>query len=356
MWPETRLTRRLGVRLPIFQAPMAGGATTPELVAAVCNAGGLGALGAGYMTPEAIEAACEQIRALTERPFQVNLFVPERGLQEGAGAEAASAALQPYREELGLPEPELPSEPAPDFADQVAAVLRAEPPVFSFTFGIPEEAVLAAFRKRDIVVMGTATTLAEAVTLEDTELVDVVVAQGMEAGGHRGTFAVPYEEGLVGLMPLLQELGARLRIPFVAAGGIMTGRGVAAALAAGADAALLGTAFLTTDEAGIPEAYKATLETGRDDGTTLTSAFSGKPARGLRNRFTAEMADGDTPVAPYPMQNALTGGLRRAAAARGQPEFLSLWAGQGVALCRRLPAAELVAALEAEAETVLGGG
>lgn len=356
MWRNTELTQRLGVRLPIFQAPMAGGATTPELVAAVSNAGGLGALGAGYMEPAAIEAACARIRELTDKPFQVNLFVPERGLQEGASAEAANAALAPFRDELGLDEPEVPAEPSPDFADQVAAILRAGVPVFSFTFGIPDEATLAIFREQGTVVMGTATTLAEAVNLEDTGLVDVVIAQGMEAGGHRGTFAVPYDEGMVGLMPLLQELRSNIGIPYIASGGLMTGQGIAAALAMGAGAAQLGTAFLTTDEAGVPEVYKQTLETGRDDGTSVTAAFSGKPARGLRNRFVVEMAEQEAPVAPYPMQNALTRDLRRAAAEQGRPEFLSLWAGQGVALCRRLPAGELMTALEEEADAVLGTG
>lgn len=342
------LIERLGIRLPILQAPMAGGATTPELVATVSNAGGLGALGAGYMQPEAIAEACRAVRRLTDKPFQVNLFVPDSGPNEGAPAADANAALAPYREELGLPEPEIPSRFTPHFARQAEAVLSADVPAFSFTFGVPDEAILRAFREKGVTVMGTATTLAEALTLEDTGLVDVVVAQGMEAGGHRGTFLVDYGQGLVGLLPLLQELRAKLRLPVVAAGGIMTGQGIAATMKAGAAAAQLGTAFLTCDECSIPEVYKRTLETGRDDGTALTRAFSGKPARGLRNRFIAEMAEANPPIAPYPVQNTLTKDIRAAAARQGRPEFLSLWAGQGVALCRRLPAVELMAALERE--------
>lgn len=346
---KTDLSERLGIRLPILQAPMAGGATTPELVAAVSEAGGLGALGAGYMTPEAITEAIGKVRALTDKPFQVNLFTPDAGPMEEvtpADAETANAALGDFRDELGLEAPAIPERFAPDFQAQVEALVAAQVPVVSFTFGIPDEAVLRALRDAGILVMGTATTLSEAVMWQHTGRVDAVVAQGSEAGGHRGTFSVPYDDALVGLMPLLQEMTSTLEIPFVASGGLMTGGAVAAVLRSGAGAAQLGTAFLTTDECGVPEAYKLALKSARDDGTEVTRAFSGKPARGLRNRFILEM-DGQ-PIAAYPVQNALTKDIRAEAARQGRPEFLSLWAGQGASLCRRLPAGELMAALETE--------
>ena len=346
--PTTALTRRLGIRLPILQAPMAG-STTPELVAAVTEAGGLGGHGCGYQEPEAIRETIAAIRRLTGGPFQVNLFTSDAARGDDAAAadpDAANAALQPIRAELGLPQPALPERAAPDFGRQVEAVLADPPAAVSFTFGVPDDAVLKACRDAGALVLGTATTLSEAVIWQHTGRVDAVIAQGSEAGGHRGTFSVPDDDGLVGLLPLLQELAHTLEIPFVAAGGIMTGAGIAAALAAGAGAAQLGTAFLTTDECGAPAAYKHALAAARDDGTRLTRAVSGKPARGLRNRFMLELED--APVAAYPLQNALTRDIRAEAARQGRAEFLSLWAGQGASLCRRLPAAELMAALEAE--------
>lgn len=353
--PDSALTARLGIRLPILQAPMAGGASPPELAAAVSEAGGLGALGAGYLEPAAIGEAIARTRALSDRPFHVNLFTPGPVAADtyvAAEPERANAALEPFRAELGLAQPAVPEKTAPDFGRQVEALLSAQVPVVSFTFGIPEESVLRALRQAGSLVMGTATTLSEAVLWQHTGLVDAVIAQGAEAGGHRGTFSVPFEDALVGLLPLLQEMAHTLDVPVVAAGGIMTGAGIAAARAAGADAAQLGTAFLTADECGVPEAYKRALKSARDDGTQVTRSFSGKPARGLRNRFVLEMAD--RPVAAYPVQNALTKDLRAEAARQGRAEFLSLWAGQGVSLCRRLPAGELMAALAAELAAASG--
>lgn len=360
----TDLGRRLGLRVPIVQAPMAGGASPPALAAAVAEAGGLGSLGAGYLEAESISAQIAETRGrLGTRPFQVNLFAPRAGVRREDVAEEtlarANAALAPFRAELGLETPAPPAAFAPAFEAQVEAVLADPPPVVSFTFGLPGQEVLDAVRQAGCLVMATATTLAEAVQLEDTGRVDVVVAQGAEAGGHRGGFAVEAGHGLVGTLPLVEATVGRLELPVVAAGGIMTGRGVAAALALGAGAAQLGTAFLTTDECGIPQAYKDAVWSGRDDGTVLTRAFSGRPARALNNRFVEEMDERAAAIAPYPAQNALTGDIRRAAAERGRPEFMSLWSGQGAGQGRRVPAGELVAALAAEAEDAiarLGGG
>jgi nitronate monooxygenase len=357
---ETALTRRLGLRLPIFQAPMAG-ATTPELAAAVSEAGGLGALGAGYLAPDALRQQVAAVQALTDRPFQVNLFTPGGGppedpdvtaIPDRAAAERANAALAPVRDELGLEPPALPARVGADFEGQVQALQEAGVPVVSFAFGIPDTAVLRRFKDAGALVMGTATTLSEAVLWQHTGRVDAVIAQGSEAGGHRGTFTVPYDQGLVGLTPLLAELRQTLELPFVAAGGIMTGAGIAGALTQGAAAAQLGTAFLTADECGASDAWKLALKAARDDGTQVTRAFSGKPARGLRNRFLLELAE--APVAPYPVQNALTQDIRAAATRQGRPEFQSMWAGQGASLCRRLPAGELTAALAAELAAARG--
>lgn len=349
MWHRNGLTKALGINLPIFQAPMAGGATTPALVAAVSDAGAMGWMGAGYLSASAILNDVTDIRRATQKPFGINLFVPETKTEGASLAEAASR-LQPYRQALGLEAAPLPTKFAESFDAQIAAVLEAKPAAFGFTFGIPDAGILTELRQRKIMIFGTATTVAEAVALEKAG-VDVIVAQGAEAGAHRGTFAVPHEVGLVGLMALVPQITSAVRLPVIAAGGIMDGRGVAAALALGAVGAMLGTAFLGCPEAGISDPYRKALRQGQDDATALTRAFSGKPARGLRNRFMAEMAD--APIAPYPQQHTLTRDIRAAAAKANDPGLLSLWAGQGVGLMRNLPAGKLIGQLAEETAAAL---
>lgn len=354
MFPDA-LTRRLGLALPIVQAPMAGGPTSPELVAAVSQAGGLGSLGASFMSGKAILEACRRIRELTDRPFAVNLFVPEDHAPDVATLAAASAALDPYRAEVGL-EPPPPRPPyLQPFAEQLEAVLEARVPVYSFCFGIPEDAVLDRLREVGAQLIGTATTVSEALLLEEAG-VDAIVAQGFEAGGHRGSFAVPYDHGLIGLMALVPQVADAVAVPVIAAGGIMDGRGIAAALALGASAAQLGTAFLGADECGWGASHRAALWQGREDTTALTDAFTGKPARGLRNRFMVEAFERHLPKAPYPAQYGLGVDLYRKAAAVGRHDLMAVWAGQGVAALRRCPAAELVRTLARELEDSLSQG
>lgn len=354
MFPNA-LTRRLGLELPIVQAPMAGGPTSPELVAAVCNAGGLGSLGTSFMSGKAILEACRRIRALTDRAFAVNLFVPEDHAPSPETLAAASGALDGYRAEVGLSPP--PARPAylQPFAEQIEAVVEARVPVYSFCFGIPEDAVLDRLRAVGAHLIGTATTVSEGLLLEEAG-VDAVVAQGFEAGGHRGSFAVPYDHGLVGLMALLPQMVDALEVPVIAAGGMMEGRGIAASLVMGASAAQLGTAFLGTDECGWGESHRAALWQGREDTTALTDAFTGKPARGLRNRFMVEAFEQHLPKAPYPAQYGIGIDLYRKAALLGRHDLMAIWAGQGVAALRRGPAAELVKALARELKESLAAG
>jgi nitronate monooxygenase len=336
-----------GARYPLIQAPMAGGPTTPELVAAVSNAGGLGSLGAAYLTPAAIAAAVARIRELTDRPFTVNLFTVDSAPLDRAPGPML-ALLAAYHRELALPPPALPERPAERFDEQAAAILAARAPVFSFTFGIPAPEWLSAFRGAGIRVAGTATTVEEA-RLVAAAGVDAVVAQGAEAGGHRGTFAGRFEDAMVPTLALVEGAIAAVRCPVIASGGIMDGSGIRAALASGAAAVQLGTAFLACPESGAPPAHKAAVLAAAEDTTVITRVFSGRPARGIRNRFVVEAERHLEAVLPYPWQNAATRPLRTAAARAGKAEFLSLWAGQRAGLARALPAAELVATLAAEA-------
>jgi nitronate monooxygenase len=353
---ETRLTRRLNLEHPIIQAPLAGGGDTPDLVAAVAEAGGLGSIGASGLTPAQIAETAHAVRARTNRPFNINLFAPVPLIGAPRDMRAAVAAVARYHRELGLPEPPAPAPPSADgFAAQFAAVLESGATIFSFTFGIPPAEVLAAAKRAGMFLIGTATTVEEACALEHAG-VDAVVAQGIEAGGHRGTFAGPFETGMIGTLALVPQIVDAVSVPVVASGGIMDGRGIAAALALGASAVQMGTAFLPCKEAGIADAYKAVLLAAHENATRITRAFSGRPARGIVNRFMTEVeAAGGETILPFPLQNALTRPLRAAAAKQGRAEFLSLWAGQGTRLARRLPAADLVAALAAETEAAIKG-
>jgi len=348
---RTTITTLLGCEHPVIQAPMAGGGDTPALVAATGNAGGFGFLGAAYLAPAQIADAVRAVRALSARPFGINLFAPT-ALDAGADVEAARARLAPYYAEFGLPVPAA-APPEDRFDAQLDAALAANVRAISFTFGIPTAAALEKVRAGNAVLIGTATTVAEAHALRDAGF-DAIVAQGSEAGGHRGTFLAPFEDAMIGTVALVPQVIDAARLPVIASGGIMDGRGVAAALALGAGAVQLGTAFLTCAEAGIVEEYKNLILRTTEDGTRLTRAFSGRPARGIANRMLLELADAAAQIAPFPLQNALTRPLRSAAAQRGCTDFLSLWCGQAPRLAQRQPAADLVRRLVAETRAAIG--
>jgi len=344
---KTGFLRRLGIELPIMQAPMGGGPSTPELVAAVSNAGGLGSLGAPYLTPEQILDAVRRVRALTERPFAVNLFAGAYQTENAIDPAPMLALLGEAHAALGLPPPVLPALPPDPFAAQLAAVLEARPPIFSFTFGIPKPQEIARLRARDIAIVGTATSVAEARLLEAAG-VDGILAQGSGAGAHRGTFSGRFEDAMVPTLELVHGISRAVELPVTASGGLMNGADIRAALEAGATAAALGTAFLACPESGASETYKQAVLAARADTTVITRAFSGRPARGIANAFIASMRDHQAAILPYPLQNALTRAMRGAAAERGDSGFLSLWAGTGVARARALPAGELMSILAAE--------
>jgi nitronate monooxygenase len=345
MWRDTPFTRATGARLPIVAAPMAGGPSTPALVAAASSAGGFGVFPGGYLSPDAFRDGIRAARSATGAPFGVNLFVAEDFQVDEAQIAAALDRLRPYADELGIAL-EAPSTFGEDVDALVEVALDERVPFLSFTFGVLPADRLAALHAAGTVSCGTATNLAEARVLADAG-VGMICVQAGEAGGHRGGFL----DGAVGLTALVPLVRDAVDVPVIAAGGLMDGRGVAAALALGADAAQLGTAFLLSPEAGTNRPYRAALGLAAETDTVLTRAFSGRPARGLRNRMAEELAG--VPLPPYPVMNALTRPLRQAAAAAGRADFLSLWAGHGVPAARALPAGELVATLERETDTAI---
>ena len=319
-WRNSPLGRRLDVRLPIIQAPMAGGASTARLTAAVSEAGGLGSVAGGLLPPDDLRAAIRDVRALTDRPFAVNLFAP---LPEPSISRAAEWARLTGAQ--SVPSPPRP----PRFEDQLAVVITERVPVFSFTFGIPE------LPEMDALVIGTATTVAEASALERAG-VDAVLAQGYEAGGHRATFLAPAENSLIGTMALIPPIVDAVSIPVIAAGGITDGRGAAAALALGAQAVALGTAFLGCAEAGVSPSYRAAL--GSD--TTVTAVMTGRHARVVRTSLIDRLeASGQRPP-DFPLPLLLA------------PES-PVFAGQAGGLARFLPAGELVSTIGKEIDDVL---
>ncbi|PFH10336.1 nitronate monooxygenase [Collimonas sp. PA-H2] len=337
---------QLDIRYPIVQGPMNGGSPI-ELVTQVCNAGGLGSFAAALLSPAAIIEAVQKIRTQTARPFNVNLFILETSQPAEAEIALAEELLLPFRDALGLGPATRPQKFSENFNEQLAALLEAAPPVVSFTFGILPADTVAQFKAKDCKVIGTATTVAEAVAWEQAGA-DFVCLQGAEAGGHRATFLGDIEQSSVGLMTLIPQAAAAVKLPLIAAGGIMDGRGIAAALLLGAQAAQLGTAFLACPESGIAPAWRAQLALARDDSTRLIRSFSGRHARGIVNSYVEQMALHESALPAYPVQNALTAEIRQAAAKLNRPEFMSLWAGQGVAMARPMPAAQLVATLAAE--------
>jgi nitronate monooxygenase len=330
-----------GLSIPIIQAPMVG-ASDAALAIAVTRAGGLGTLAGGALAPADIGAAIAQIRAAVgEAPFAVNLLISRRVSPDPEVVEAALERLKPWYAELQAPPPAAPNQFAPDFGAQLEALIAAAPPIASFTFDVLSRERIEALRRAGSYVVGTATTVAEARAWAEAGA-DGICAQGAEAGGHHGDFLAEIDASLVGTFALVSTIREAVDLPVIAAGGIMDGRGVAAALALGAGAAQMGTAFLLADEALTPGAWQAALEAAADDPTRMTRAFTGRYARGIENRFMREMRAVEREVPAYPVQNRLTQALRAAAAEAGEADMISLWAGQGVKLAGRGPAEALV--------------
>ncbi|MGE3319448.1 MAG: NAD(P)H-dependent flavin oxidoreductase [Candidatus Berkiella sp.] len=339
-------THKLGIRYPIIQAPMSGGSTTPELVAAVANAGGLGSFAGGYLKPNAITDAIHHIRQQTTRPFAVNLFIQSKPQAKPSEIDKARHAISNCCPELNIHISPVLAPFVPDFTDQMQVIIDEKVPVFSFAFGILEQEWLTKLRRNKTIIIGTATTLKEASALQDNG-VDFIVLQGLEAGGHRGTFFGHDENEHYSLHELLSQTLANIKTPLIAAGGIMNDNGIKDVLARGAVAAQLGTAFLTCHESGITKEYKKALLEQQQDNTVLTKAFSGKLARSINNAFIERMKN-TTAILPYPIQNALTTSMRTKAKELGNIDFMSLYAGQRAFACQDVSVRELMERLVRE--------
>jgi nitronate monooxygenase len=354
MWTDTAITRRLGIAAPIIQGPFGGGLSSVKLTSVVSNTGGLGSYGANALDGQQITDLAATLRTATGKSFAINLWVNDQpvAVPDKESFQHFQSVFAPYYRELGIQPPAQPVRFAPDYDAQIAAVLEARPPVLSFVFGCPDPCILAECRARNIVTIGTATTPDEARALEAAGI-DAVVATGAEAGGHRPSFLKSSEESLTGTLALIPQVADAVKVPVIAAGGIADGRGIAAALALGASAVQIGTAFLACDESGAPAIHRAALFKYAAIDTALTRAFSGRLARAIRNRLFDELEAASSSLATFPVQNWLSGTLRAAAIQQSKPEFLSLQAGQAATPLRFRNAAFLMISLMRETEAAI---
>jgi len=339
----TDLRDILGIYAPIVLGPF-GGLSSIELTAAVSELGGLGSYGLYGYTPERIRDTIAALRERTAKPFAVNLWLATGDEVGPAEVDLGPriAELAPLFEELGLPLPKPPGAFLPDLSAQFEAVLDAAPAVLSVVYGVPSGELIEAVRERGIRLIGTATTVAEAVALDEAG-VDAIVATGAEAAGHRVSFLAPAEESLVGTFALVPQVVDAVRAPVIAAGGVADRRGVAAAFALGASGVQVGTAFLCTEESAAPRSHRSAIADASDTTTVLTRAMSGRLARGIPNRAMRMLEDAE--ILPFPAQNWLSGQFRAAAGRRDLGDLVSLWAGQSAPLARRDTAAEVFAEL-----------
>ncbi len=338
MWNKTKFTKLLGIDYPIVQGPFGGGLSSVKLTSAVSNAGGLGSFGGQPFSSIEIIQMCKEIRRLTNKPFNINLWVKDRdsGLAIFSDDDYKKLAdlFKPYFNELGLPAPERPTNLGAKFEEQIEAIYEGKPAIFSFVYGIPSSYILENCRRLGIKTVGAATTVDEAIALENAG-VDAIVATGFEAGGHRVSFLRSAEESLTGTFSLVPQVADNVKVPIIAAGGIADSRGIKAALALGADAVQMGTAFLATSQSNASQDHKDKLFTPEAKYTTLTKVFTGRLSRGIRNRLTEELKNNENLFAPYPLQSKFMGSLKvYPATADSNPDFKSYWSGQSASLLK----------------------
>ncbi|QDW22141.1 nitronate monooxygenase family protein [Flavobacterium sp. KBS0721] len=348
MWYNTKATELLGIDYPIMQGPFGGNLSTVALTAAVSNAGGLGGYGAYTMSPQEIFEADKQLKAATNKPYNINLWVsdhdiPQSGLSDEQYDKTATL-FKPYFDEVGIPLPEKPAPFQSRFENQLEIILDIKPKVFSFMFGALSADVLEQCKRSGIVTVGAATTLDEAIFLESTG-VDMIIASGFEAGGHRPSFLASAESSLTGTFVLLQLIREKVKTPIIAAGGIANGKGVAAALALGASAAQIGTAFLACDESNALPIHREMLFSDAAKYTTLSRAYTGRLGRGLTSRVAKEISGKEKDVLPFPLQTTLISPLRKAALEQQKWDMILFWGGQIAPILKHKKAKELMHSL-----------
>jgi nitronate monooxygenase len=349
MWNKTKFTKLLGINYPIVQGPFGGGLSSVKLTSTVSNSGGLGSFGGQPFSSKEIIETCIEIRKFTNKPFNINLWVNDRDARLATFGDEDYKKLtelfKPYFNELGLPIPKRPTNLGAKFEEQIEAIYEAKPAIFSFVYGIPSSDILENCKILGIKTVGTATTVDEAIALENAG-VDAIVATGFEAGGHRVSFLRSAEDSLTGIFALIPQVADNVKIPIIAAGGIADARGIKAALALGADAVQMGTAFLATSQSNASQDHKDKLFTPEAKYTTLTKVFTGRLSRGIKNRLTEELKNNENLFAPYPLQSKFMGLLKAyPATANSNPDFKSYWAGQSASLLKHRDAKILIETL-----------
>lgn len=348
MWNKNRITELLKIPYPIIQGPFGGGFSTVNLVSTVSNSGGLGSFGAHNISPSQITSTIEEIKSKTNKPFAINLWVSNEdpGLSEinESVFNEISNLYKNYFESAQVSQPKFPTKFGENFEDQIEAILESRPPVFSFVFGIPSAAVLERCRRNGILTIGAATTLDEAIAIENAG-VDCVVISGFEAGGHRPSFLKPAEKSLMGLNTVLPIVREKIKIPIIAAGGISNGKGILAAKTLGADGFQLGTAFLACKESGASTFHKKIIFSERAKYSILSKNYTGRLARFIENAFTEMTEINKTKILPYPAQNYLLSKLKSITAEKGLVEITPLYAGQGAPLLKFKTVDELMNSL-----------
>lgn len=348
MWYQTKASNKLGIQYPILQGPFGGNLSSVALVSTVSNAGGLGGFGAYTLSPQEIIEVDRQLKSATKKPYNINLWVSDSDAIDGTVSDEdfkqTQALFKPYFDELGIA---LPQKPAPfktRFENQVEVILHQRPPVFSFMFGVPSADILEQCRRLGIVTIGAATTLDEAVVL-DAAGVDLIIASGFEAGGHRPSFLASAESSTFGTFVLVQLIKEKVKTPIIAAGGIADGKGVAAALALGADAAQIGTAFLATDESNASAIHKQMLFSDAAANTSLTRAFTGRLGRGITSRISRDIYQKESQLLPFPLQTQFIAPLRQAAIEQEKLDMILFWGGQIAPVLKHTKAGELMKSL-----------
>jgi nitronate monooxygenase len=351
-WPDRRLLDLFKVEHPIIQAPM-GGHVGIEMVIAVAEAGGTGSLPTAWLGPKQIRDDVEKIRSRVRKPVNLNFFCHSPPKRDEATESAWRRRLAPYYAELGVADPGAARIQGPFDSEKCDAVVEIKPEIVSFHFGLPEPSLLKRVKAAGCVVLSTATTVTEARWLEDRGA-DAIIAQGAEAGGHRGMFLATEVPSQVGTLALVPQIVDAVKVPVIAAGGIADGRGIAAAIALGASGVQCGTVYLFCPEATLSPLHRAALKSARDDGTAITNIFTGRPARSIVNRAMRELGLLPGGVPEFPLASAGMRALMIKAESQGSPEFTALWSGQAVTLCHEFPARDLTLRLASQALERLG--